>query len=75
MTVREAKRWAMDKRSPLGSLPGKAEHLEARMRAKERPPFRVTKCQFGFKNMRDKGLVKNMAQLVALFALSNLWMA
>jgi len=33
------------------------------------------KCQFGFTKVRYKGLAKNTAQLVTLFALSNLWMA
>ncbi len=31
--------------------------------------------QFGFTKVRYKGLTKNTAQLVTLFALSNLWMA
>ena len=38
-------------------------------------PFRVLKRQFGFAKVRYKGLKKNTAQLVTLFALSNLWMA
>ena len=32
-------------------------------------------CQFGFTKTRYKGLVKNTAQRVTLFALRNLWMA
>ena len=43
-------------------------------RAKVEHPFRVLKCQFGFTRVRYKGLVKNTAQLITLFALSNLWM-
>jgi IS5 family transposase len=35
----------------------------------------VIKCQFGFTKVRDKGLAKNTAQLMTLFALSNVWMA
>ena len=35
-------------------------------------PFRVLKRQFGFAKVRYKGLKKNTAQLVTLFALSNL---
>ena len=35
----------------------------------------MIKCQFGFTKVRYKGLAKNTAQLVTLFALSNLWMA
>ena len=45
------------------------------MRAKVEHPFRVIKCQFGFTKVRYKGLAKNTAQLITLFALSNLWMA
>jgi IS5 family transposase len=44
------------------------------VRAKVEHPFRVIKCQFGFTKVRYKGLAKNTAQLVTLFALSNLWM-
>jgi len=35
----------------------------------------VIKRQFGFTEVRYRGLAKNTAQLVTLFALSNLWMA
>ncbi len=37
-------------------------------------PFRVIKRQFGYTKVRFRGLVKNTAQQVTLFALSNLWM-
>ena len=36
---------------------------------------RVVKCQFGYTKVRYRGLAKNTAQLITLFALSNLWMA
>ena len=38
-------------------------------------PFRVIKRQFGLMKVRFRGLVKNTAHAVTLFALSNLWMA
>ena len=38
-------------------------------------PFRVIKYQFGLAKVRYKGLAKNTAQLITLFALSNLSMA
>jgi len=44
------------------------------IRAKVERPFRVIKRQFGFVKVRYRGLKKNTAQLVTLFALSNLWM-
>ena len=50
------------------------EKLKASTRAKVEHPFRVIKCHFGFVRVRYKGLAKNMAQLVTLFALSNMWM-
>ncbi len=43
--------------------------------AKVEHPFRVIKRQFGYTKVRFRGLAKNTAQLVTLFALSNLWMA
>ena len=45
------------------------------MRAEVEHPFQVIKCQFGFTKVRYKGLAKNTAQLITLFALSNLLMA
>ena len=51
------------------------EQLKASIRAKVEHPFRVLKRQFGFTKVRYRGLAKNTAQLVTLFALSNLWMA
>jgi len=45
------------------------------VRAKVEHPFRVLKQQFGFTKVRYRGLAKNTAQIVTLFALSNLWMA
>ncbi|MFP3926554.1 transposase [Pseudomonas sp. W5-36] len=37
-------------------------------------PFRVIKRQFGYVNVRYRGLAKNTAQVLTLFALSNLCM-
>jgi IS5 family transposase len=51
------------------------EHMKAAVRSKVEHPFRVVKRQFGFQKVRFKGLVKNTAHLLTLFALSNLWMA
>ncbi|WP_140637425.1 transposase, partial [Methylibium rhizosphaerae] len=49
--------------------------MKASIRAKVEHPFRVLKRQFVFTKVRYRGLAKNTAQLVTLFALSNLWMA
>jgi len=51
------------------------ERAKARIRAKVEHPFRVIKCQFGYTNVRFRGLAKKTAHLITLFALSNLWMA
>lgn len=75
VAMRPGKRRALDKQTPWGKLLDKAEQLKASVRAKAEHPFRVIKCQFGFTKVRYKGLAKNTAQLVTLFALSNLWMA
>jgi len=53
----------------------KEEHRKASVRAKVEHPFRVIKRQFGLVKVRFRGLQKNTAHVVTLFALSNLWMA
>ena len=51
------------------------ERYKASLRAKVEHPFRVIKRQFGYTKVRYRGLAKNAAQVLTLFALSNLWMA
>jgi IS5 family transposase len=51
------------------------ETLKARIRAKVEHPFRVVKRQFGYLKVRFRGLAKNTAQVLTLFALSNLFQA
>jgi len=51
------------------------ERWKASMRAKVEHPFRVIKRQFGFAKVRYRGIAKNAAQVLTLFALSNLWMS
>ena len=62
----------LSKRSPPYKAKRKIEKAKAQVRAKVEHPFRVIKRQF---KVRFRGLAKNTAQLVTLFALSNLWMA
>ncbi|WP_290701018.1 IS5 family transposase [Amphritea sp.] len=52
--------------------PIKLEYLKASVRAFVEHPFRIIKCQFGFKKARYKGLEKNDNKLAVLFALSNI---
>jgi IS5 family transposase len=59
----------------LKGLVKAVETAKAKIRARVEHPFRVIKRQFGYVKVRFKGLAKNTAQIVTLFALSNLWMA
>ena len=69
-----AKRKALDKGNAADALLDKMEKLKAGVRAKVEHPFWVIKRQFGYIKTRYRGLKKNTAQPVTLFALSNLWM-
>ncbi|OOW81516.1 transposase [Xanthomonas campestris pv. vitiswoodrowii] len=51
------------------------EHFKASVLAKVEHPFRVIKRQFGYTKVRYRGLAKNTAHVLTLFALSNLWLA
>jgi transposase, IS5 family len=53
----------------------KQEKRKASIRARVEHPFRVIKRQFGLMKVRFRGLAKNTAHVITLFALSNLWMA
>lgn len=75
VAMRPGKRRVLDKSRVSHQLVEQIEKIKAGIRAKVEHPFRVIKCQFGFVKVRYRGLAKNTAQLVTLFALSNLWMA
>jgi IS5 family transposase len=68
------KRKALEKGTPMGAILEKLEQTKASIRAKVEHPFRVIKRQFGYVKVKYRGLAKNTANLVTLFALSNLWM-
>ena len=68
------KRKALDKTTPLGAILEDLEKTKASIRAKVEHPFRVIKRQFGYTKVKYRGLAKNTANLMTLFALSNLWM-
>ncbi len=75
--------WIAEKPSKLRAMKNKRdrryaerwEYLKASVRAKVEHPFRVIKRQFGYTKVRYRGLAKNAAQVLTLFALSNLWMS
>lgn len=48
------------------------EYVKASIRAKVEHPFRILKCQFGFRKTRLRGLLKNHNRLSMLFAMGNL---
>ena len=75
VAMRPGKRRALDRSRGSHQLIEQLEQIKASIRAKVEHPFRVIKRQFGFMKVRYRGLAKNTAQLVTLFALSNLWMA
>jgi transposase, IS5 family len=74
LAMKPSKRRALDKSTPLGKISDQIEKLKASVRAKVEHPSRVIKRQFGHTKERYRGLKKNTAQLITLFALSNLWM-
>ncbi|HDR9512308.1 TPA: IS5 family transposase, partial [Burkholderia cepacia] len=75
VAMKSGRRRTLDKSKPLDALIDQVEQIKAGIRAKVEHPFRVIKQQFGYTKVRYRGLRKNTAQLVTLFALSNLWMA
>ena len=75
IAMRPGLRKKLDKARPVDALIHKVEYLKASVRAKVEHPAQVIKRQFGYVKVRYRGLKKNTAQLVTLFALSNLWMA
>jgi IS5 family transposase len=75
VAMRRGKRKKLNPFMPRDAIVEQIEQLKASVRAKVEHPFRVIKRQFGFVKVRYRGLVKNSAQLMTLFALSNLWMA
>jgi IS5 family transposase len=71
--------WAVkEKAKPGGELTKRQRARNRRfgkVRAKVEHVFRVVKCQFGYRKVRYRGIEKNGAQLFALFALANIFLA
>lgn len=53
--------------------PIKTEYIKASIRAKAEHPFRIIKCQFGFREAVYRGIAKNDSKLAMLFALANVF--
>ena len=74
IAIRPGKRRVLGN-SAIDRLTQKIERAKSSLRAKVEHPFRVIKCQFGFRKVRYRGLAKNTMHLNMLFTLSNIWMA
>ena len=61
--------------SKLGRMLEEVEKIKASLRAKVEHPFHVVKNLFRHRKARYRGLAKNHAQLLSLFALANLMIA
>jgi len=59
----------------LSSSQRKRNRRNGSVRAKVEHIFRVLKCQFGYRRVRYRGIVKNGAQVFSLLALANLFLA
>ena len=71
--------WAVKEKAKPGRELTKRQRARNRrvgkVRAKVEHIFRVVKCQFGYRKVRYRGIEKNGAQLFALFALANIFLA
>lgn len=69
--------WAvLDKAKPnkkLSATQKKRNKKHASVRAKVEHPFRIIKCQFGYRKTCYRGLKKNAAHVFSLMALANLY--
>ena len=70
--------WGVKERAKPGRNLTKRQRARNRrfgkMRAKVEHVFSVLKCQFGYRKVRYRGLVKNGAQVFSLLALANLYL-
>jgi IS5 family transposase len=74
----QGKVWGVMRKAPKGGklhpIDERINRIIARLRARVEHPFRVLKCQFGYRKTRYRGLAKNEAQLFSLFGLGNLFL-
>jgi IS5 family transposase len=73
IAMRPGRRRALPKDSPLGCILDRLEQVKARIRAKGERAFRVIKRPFGYVRVKYRGLAKNTANLMTLFARA-MWM-
>ncbi|RQW18358.1 IS5 family transposase [Rhodobacteraceae bacterium CH30] len=75
IAMRPGKRRVLDMSLKIDRLRDQLETIKARIRAKVEHPFHIIKNRFGLKKARYRGLAKNTAQMMTLFALANLMIA
>ena len=75
---KQGKVWGVMRKAPKGgrlhTIDERINRIIASLRARVEHPFRVLKCQFGYRKTRYRGLAKNEAQLYTLFGLGNLFL-
>jgi len=75
---KQGKVWGVMRKAPKGGrlhpVDEQINRIIASLRARVEHPFRVLKCQFGYRKTRYRGLAKNRAQLFSLFGLGNLFL-
>ena len=59
---------------PLSTRWRAINRARSRTRARGEHPFHVVKCLWGFAKVRYRGLAKNLARALSLFALANLYL-
>ena len=64
---------ALNKHPRINKTTIKLEYLKASVRAFVEHPFRIIKCQFGFRKARYRGLAKNDNKLAVMFGLANIY--
>jgi IS5 family transposase len=60
---------------PLSISQRRRNRRFGKIRAQVEHVFRVVKCRFGYRKVRYRGIAKNGAQVFALVALANLFLA
>ena len=63
----------LKERPRINKVAIKIEYLKASVRAFVEYPFRIIKCQFGFRKARYKGIAKNDNKLAVMFTLANIY--
>jgi IS5 family transposase len=63
----------LKERPRINQVANKIEYFKASVRAFAEHPFRIIKCQFGFRKARYKGIAKNDNKLAIMLALANIY--